>query len=332
MMYRFLVQTVLSLGLLQAFPADAGVVERHASLPTAPDRVAVASPGVYEAQALLARPLPQAADVGPGPVKVDRTSVGVETSAVAAIVVDRSTGKVLFEKNGDTPRSIGSISKLMATMVYLQGKPDLDADAAIEAEDVRQGGVQHLAVGDTVKVRDLLEAALIGSDNTAVYALVRLSGLSIGDFVARMNETAAEMGLRATTFIDPAGLSPDNRSIAPDLATMVDHALKQETIRTITAMPEAKITGASGRTYTVESTNELLTSFMNQPPYKIVGGKTGYLPEAGYCFGAVFSEKDGHELTVVVLGSDSKQGRFQDAKALAAWAYKVFDWPDERRT
>lgn len=329
MMYGLLVKTILSLGLLQAFPADAGVVERRAALPVASDRF-VTSTGVYEAQALLARPLPQAATIGPGPVKVDRTSIGVETSAVAAIVMDRATGKVLFEKNGDTPRSIGSISKLMAAAVFLQGKPDLTAPASIQAADVRLGGVQHLAVGDEVTVRDLLLAALVGSDNTAVYALVRLSGLSLGDFVARMNETAAEMGLQATTFIDPAGLSPDNRSIAPDLAILVDEVLKQEDIRSITAMPKASITGASGRTYTVESTNELLGSFMNEAPYKILGGKTGYLPEAGYCFGAVFSEQDKRELIVVVLGSESKQGRFQDAKALAAWAYKVFDWPDER--
>ncbi len=251
-------------------------------------------------------------------------------AALVALVIDQTNSEVLFEKNGDTPRSIGSISKLMAADVFLQGKPDLTAPAMIQSEDVRLGGVQHLVVGDQVTVRDLLVAALVGSDNTAVYALVRLSGLSLGDFVARMNETAAEMGLRATTFIDPAGLSPDNRSIAPDLATMVDEVLKQEEIRSITAMAEATITGASGRTYTVESTNELLKGFMNEAPYKILGGKTGYLPEAGYCFGAVFSESAGRELIVVVLGSESKQGRFQDAKALAAWAYKVFDWPDER--
>lgn len=324
MMFKLLVQTVLALGLLQAYPPDAGVVERRATLPQAAPRQ-----GVYEALSLLSHPLPKAAEAARGPVKVDKTSIGVATSAVSAIVMDRKTGSVLFEKNADVPRSIGSISKLMAALVFLQPKPDLTAAASIQAEDVRLGGVQHLSIGDQVTVRDLLKAALIGSDNTAVYALVRLSGMSQGDFVSRMNETGAEMGLKNTTFIDPAGLSPDNRSIAPDLAKMVDEAMKNEDIRTTTEMAETNITGASGRVYKITSTNELLKSFMNQPPYHIVGGKTGFLPEAGYCFGSIFSENGKDEIIVVVLGSDSLQGRFQDAKALAAWAYKVFSWPDQ---
>ena len=62
----------------------------------------------------------------------------------------------------------------------------------------------------------------------------------------------------------------------------------------------------------------------------MVGGKTGFLPEAGYCLGSLVSENGGHELIVVVLGSETKEGRFQDVKALAAWAYKVFKWPDEK--
>lgn len=328
MIFHLLIQTALAMSLLQAFPHDVGVVERSASLPRSGDRLA--APGLYEALALVGRPLPVALDTTRGPVKTDKTSVGVVTSAVSAVVIDRHTGNVLFEKNGDVSRSIGSISKLMAALVFLQSKPNLDTAAAIEAEDVRLGGVQHISIGDQITVRDLLKAALIGSDNTAVSALVRISGLSTGDFVARMNEAAAEMGLRATTFIDPAGLSPDNRSIAPDLAKMVDEAMKDENIRTITEIAKTEIKGASGRIYKVESTNELLNSFMNRPPYHLIGGKTGFLPEAGYCFGSIFSDADGHEIVVVVLGSDSKQGRFQDAKALAAWAYKVFAWPGQQ--
>ncbi len=331
MIFRLFVQTILAMGLLQVYPHDAGMIERRALLPSAEDRRAIGA-GLYEALSLINRPLPTAPDVKRGPIKLDKTSMGVVTSAVSAIVIDRRTGNVLFEKNSDVSRSIGSISKLMAAMVFLQGKPNLAAPAAIEADDVRQGGMQHLAIGDQVSMRDLLKAALIGSDNTAIAALVRLSGLSTSDFVARMNETSADMGLNATTFVDPAGLSADNRSVAPDLAKMVDEAMKQEEIRSITELAEADITGASGRTYKVESTNELLKSFLNQPPYRIIGGKTGFLPEAGYCFGSVFSDAGEHQIIVVVLGSDSKQGRFQDAKALAAWAYKVFAWPDGKAT
>ncbi len=324
MIFQLLLQTIVAIGLLQMYPHDAGAVERRATLPQAAPRA-----GVYEALSLLNHALPQAAASGRGPTKVDKTSIGVVTSAVSAIVMDRQTGEILYEKNADTPRSIGSISKLMAVLVFLQGKPNLDASASIQPEDVRFGGEQHVAVGDQVTVRDLLKAALIGSDNTSVYALMRLSGMSEGDFVSRMNETAADMGLENTTFEDPSGLSPENRSIAPDLARLVDEAVKNPIIRSLTEMPSADIVGTSGRVYKVETTDDLLGSFLNKPPYQIVGGKTGYLPEAGYCFGSVFSKNGKDEIVVVVLGSHSMQGRFQDAKALAAWAYKAYAWPGE---
>jgi D-alanyl-D-alanine carboxypeptidase len=67
-------------------------------------------------------------------------------------------------------------------------------------------------------------------------------------------------------------------------------------------------------------------SFVNQAPYEILGGKTGFLPEAGYCLGSIFSHDGAGEVIVVVLGSETKEGRFQDVKSLAVWAYQTFDW------
>lgn len=320
-------QLMLATTLLQLYPSDAGMVERYATLPASEIR----QPGVYDALALLRRQLPTAPDAGQAPTKVEPTSVGVVTSAVSAIVVDRATGHALYEKNGEEPRSIGSITKLMTAFVFLRGNPDLTSPASIASEDVRTGGVQHVSVGDVVTVGDLLRASLVGSDNSATASLVRLSGMSEGDFVSRMNETAAEIGMRATTFYDPTGLSSDNRSVASDIARLIDAALKVDAIREATQLPSVSFQGSSGRTYTVRTTDDLLNSFLNQPPFKIIGGKTGYLPEAGYCLGSLVSENASHEIIVVVLGSETITGRFQDVKALAAWAYKVFEWPDERR-
>ena len=114
-----------------------------------------------------------------------------------------------------------------------------------------------------------------------------------------------------------------------DIVRLMDFTLKQEFIREATKLPMAIVTSASGRTYRIPSTNELLGSFLNQPPFSIVGGKTGFLPEAGYCFGAILAEGGVHEIMVVVLGSDSLERRFQDAKALGVWAFQTYDWPDE---
>jgi D-alanyl-D-alanine carboxypeptidase len=326
MIVRLLAHMILATAFFQMFPRDAGVLEQWATLPESSMRETV---GVPQAFSLLYGSLPAAASMDRVPHKVDATSVGVVTSAVSAVIVDRATGQTLFEKNADEPRSIGSITKLMTAYVFLETNPNLDAPAQIEPQDVQPGGMQHVQVGDVVTVRDLLRASLVGSDNSATQSLVRLSGMPEGDFIARMNETAAELGMQSTTFMDPTGLSPDNRSVAPDVAHMLDQVLRNDIIRETTEQSLVTFTGASGRLYQVETTDELLDTFLNRDPYKVVGGKTGFLPEAGYCLGTVVSENGGHEIMVVVLGSETKEGRFKDVKALAAWAYKVFAWPDE---
>jgi D-alanyl-D-alanine endopeptidase (penicillin-binding protein 7) len=326
MMFRVLAQLVLATTLLQFFPADNGVIERYATLPESSDRsVSV----VQEAVASLDPMLFGVEPIDLSPAKVDVTSVGVVTSAVSAIVMDRRTGEILYEKNSDQARSIGSITKLMTAYVFLQGNPDLDARAAIVSDDLRYGGIQHIGLNDEVAVRNLLYASLVGSDNSATAALARLSGLPLGDFIARMNETAAEFGMQNTTFADTTGLSSHNRSVAPDIAKLLDHVLTQEVIKDATQQPVISFVGSSGRAYSIASTDELLYSYLNEDPYAIIGAKTGFLPEAGYCLGTIFSKHDRSEIIVVALGSETKLGRFQDVKALAAWTYKVFEWPED---
>ncbi|MBI4592083.1 D-alanyl-D-alanine carboxypeptidase [Candidatus Uhrbacteria bacterium] len=322
MIVKLFTQLILASTILQFFPADAGELEARATLPQAPVRAV----DLFETYEVISHRLPESPDRSRVPVKVVSASMGVVTSARSAIVVDRASHEVLFEKNVAEPRAIGSITKLMTTYVFLQGDPDLDAPATLTSEDLRYGAELHLAIGETVTVRDLLNASLIGSDNSSTAALARLSGMSHGDFIARMNETAAEFGMQQTTFDDSTGLSSKNVSVVSDLAIMFDKILEDETIAEITQLPRATITGTSGRSYRVESTDELLGTFVDQSPYDIIGGKTGFLPEAGYCLGTLFSHENGGEIIIVVLGSETKEGRFQDVKSLAVWAYKTFDW------
>ena len=85
----------------------------------------------------------------------------------------------------------------------------------------------------------------------------------------------------------------------------------------------------SGRDYAVPNTNELLIGFINQDPYQIIGGKTGYLPEAGYCLAIQVQEDHGRDIYVIVLGSDTKEDRFREVKGLTQWAYDTYNWPNE---
>ena len=251
MILRLLSQLILATTLLQVYPTDAGMVERYATLPSAEVRQI----GAEQIFSLMNRTLPVALIADRSPKKIEPNSIGVVTSARSAIVVDRSTGAVLYEKNSTEPRSIGSITKLMTAFVFLKGNPNLDVAAALEGEDVRTGGMQHISVGDMVTVRNLLQSSLVGSDNSATAALVRLSGMSQGDFVARMNEVAAEIGMTSTTFLDPTGLSSDNRSVAPDVVRLIDETLKVDAIREATQLQVTTFTGTSGRVYSIASTD-----------------------------------------------------------------------------
>ncbi len=322
MIMKFLSQIILSTLLLQMFPVDAADVQHLATLPESK----YVTPSMYNAFSLPSVTIEQANATDGGPIKMKPMSLGVVTSAVSAIVVDRKTMRVLFQKNSDAPRSIGSITKLMTALVFLQTNPVLSAPAKLKSEDFRSGAVQHLAFEDEVSVKDLLYASLISSDNSATASLVRLSGMSVGDFVAKMNETAAGMGMIQTTFVDPTGLSSKNESVVFDLVKLLDRAAANEVIRDATKHSTFTITGKSGRGYQLKSTDKLLESFLHQDPYRIVAAKTGFLPEAGYCLGSIFSRNDIEEVIVVVLGSQSNPERFQDVKSLVVWTYETFKW------
>jgi D-alanyl-D-alanine carboxypeptidase len=323
MIYKALAEIILAASLMQIFPIDAGVVETYAKLPESGTRVGISVPAVLLA---MNPTLPVAADLTRAPKKIRPESIGVITSAHSALVVDAASGAILFEKNASAKRSIGSMTKLMTALVFLSGNPDLSATASVESSDVREGGRQHIPIGKEVMLKDLLLASLVSSDNTATMSLVRLSGLSESDFVARMNEKAAEIGMVDTTFSDPSGLSPENRSTTPDLVALLRASLQDENIRFATEQAKASVAAVDGTTYALENTNELLDGFVNQDPYKIVGGKTGYLPEAGYCLGIEASKDGGKNIFVVVLGSGSVAGRLRDVKALTFWAYETYEW------
>ncbi|MEK7452519.1 MAG: serine hydrolase, partial [Patescibacteria group bacterium] len=292
MIMHFFYQLMLSTLLLQLFPVDGADIQR---LATQTEMSSMPS-SVYYAFSLPSVHLPESASVRP--VKLKPSSLGVVTSAVSAIVVDRKSKQILFAKNMDAPRSIGSITKLMTAFVFLSTNPDLNTTASLETDDFRSGGVQHLLLNEQATVKDLLYASLISSDNSATASLVRLSRMTHAEFVKKMNEAAEKMGMQDTTFVDPTGLSPKNKSVVYDIVKMLDHVSQNEIIRDATEHDMFTIKGASGKSYVLKSTDQLLSSFINQSPYRVIAGKTGFLPEAGYCLGTVVSHEGASDVIV----------------------------------
>ena len=258
------------------------------------------------------------------PKMVDAKSLGVILNSQRAIVVDVATGQPLWRKAADESQSIASITKLMTALVFLENNPGWDKEVEIDINDYREGGRRYVFTGQKILVKDLFDLALIASSNEAIAALVRSTGISEKDYVAKMNDYAKKLNMVHTNFADPTGLNVDNKSTAEDLSKLIIAASDKNEISEVTTKPEAKIeliTSAGKKKVTVPATDRLLGSFI-----KVITGKTGYVEEAGYCMAAIVTNDAGNKLAVVTLNASTSPDRFQDIKALTWWAYKQFKW------
>jgi len=259
------------------------------------------------------------------PVKKAVYQAPPEISANSAVVFDLLSRKILYEKNPDAITAIASISKLMTALVVLDQQPDFSSEYVMQTQDRREGGRIFLFWGDRVTLDDLFHASLVGSGNSETIALVHALGMSESDFVAQMNAKAAGLGLRKTTFVDPIGLNDHNTSTAYELIEIARAALAQEKIRQTVLHDRYLLTTKQGKTRIIESTDALLGE---NPAYRLMGGKTGYITSAGFCFVGKFSDQNNeHDIISVVLGSQSLASRFSETDALVRWAYENYEWP-----
>ncbi len=322
MISRVVAQMLLAFTVLRILPVDAANLEWKIGIPTAPE--ALAAPLLSLTSTPIS--LPVAENRFLPPKKTDLSSYGVVTDAQSVFVADTQSGTALFAKNADDVRSIGSITKLMTAIVFLDTKPDLDSWVKIVDDDYVGGAVVHLNFNDGIRLRDVLGASIVGSDNTATKALSRLSGLSYSDFISAMNTKAKALGMTSSAFVEVTGIDSGNVSTARDLMPLLREAEQSDVLTKFMTSDHLSIRHVSGDVFSVQSTDMLFDSLLNQKPYEITGGKTGYIPEAGYCFITTI-DHDGDEVFVAVLGAHSKLDRFNDAKALAVWAFNTFTWP-----
>jgi D-alanyl-D-alanine carboxypeptidase (penicillin-binding protein 5/6) len=276
---------------------------------------------------VMAAPLSGKVDTVKIPAKKIPVASGISAPTVAAesyAVYDTASGFILTGSNPHQARSIASITKLMTVLVFLDHNPGWSKEITITRADYREGGRIYLYPGDTVTAGDLFRAGLVASDNVAIAALVRSTGMSEADFVREMNRKADSLHLKETTFADPTGLKHANQSSAHDVARLATTAFKEPAIRDTVVRNGYTFTTKAGDIKRLPSTDKLLeTNFSSG--IELIAGKTGYLNEAGYCFVGQF-EKDGHLITTVVLGAESEEARFDETKRLAEWAFGTYRW------
>lgn len=236
-----------------------------------------------------------------------------------ALVVDQETDEILFSKNPDAVLPIASITKLMTALVVLDGGQPLDEELTITQADVDtyKGSSSRLHVGARLTRGEMLQLALMSSENRAAHALGRHYPGGMERFVEQMNRKAREIGMSSSHFVEPTGLSSYNVSNARDLARLVRAASDYPLIREYSTA--SGLTVDTGfRTVSFRNTNRLV----GDPEWDIGLQKTGYLSDAGNCV-VMQTRIDGRAVVLVLLDAQARWARVGDAQRIRTWLERM---------
>ena len=239
----------------------------------------------------------------------------LDLKSSVALVIDQDTHQVLFSKNPQAVLPIASITKLMTALVVTEAGLPLDETLTISQDDVdtEKGSRSRLTVGTQLTRGEMLLLALMSSENRAAHALGRHYPGGMDAFVAAMNAKAQLLGMSGTRYVEPTGLSSQNRSSANDLARLVDAAYAHQIIRELSTSREAQV-DVGKRQLQFRSTNGLVRS----PEWDIGLQKTGYISEAGRCL-VMQAQLAGRKLIMVLLDSAGRYSRIGDAERIRKW-------------
>jgi serine-type D-Ala-D-Ala endopeptidase (penicillin-binding protein 7) len=243
------------------------------------------------------------------------TSDALDLKSSVAYVIDQDTKEVLLQKNELAVLPIASITKLMTGLLISEAHLSLDEEITITDADVdtEKGSTSRLKVGTTLTRGELLHLALMSSENRAAHALGRTYPGGMTTFVGLMNARAKALGMHDTSYVEPTGLSSKNQSSARDLATLVNFAYGNPTLRELSTSTGHQI-AVGQKTLQFNNTNRLVKN----PAWDIGLQKTGYISEAGQCL-VMQAKVAGRKLIMVFLDSAGKLSRIGDAERVKRW-------------
>jgi D-alanyl-D-alanine carboxypeptidase (penicillin-binding protein 5/6) len=238
--------------------------------------------------------------------------------ARAAIVMEESTGRILYGKNPNLRLLPASTTKLMTAMVALDRVSPDDTVVISEKAASCSPVKANFRIGEKVTVETLLNAALIKSANDAALALAEGVAGSEERFVEMMNEKVIALGMSDTRFVNATGLPAGGQYItAYDLARMLRHALKYPLIKEIISTKASRISTEGGREIFIKNSNKLLWS-----DDTVLGGKTGYTRAAKHCF-VCASEQGDETVIAAVLGAPSRESLWKDSEILIEKGFAI---------
>lgn len=266
-----------------------------------------------------------ASAAGDATEETQETSPAVEISAPSAILMEASTGTVLYEKDADTPRPPASVTKIMTMLLIFEalehGDIGLQDEVTTSEYAASMGGSQvFLEPGEVQTVETLLKCISVASANDACVAMAEYICGNEEEFVRRMNERAKELGMENTNFVNCNGLDADGHvTSARDIALMSRELItKHPQIRDYCMIWMENITHTTAKgtsEFGLTNTNKLVRQYEYA-----TGLKTGSTGEAKFCVSAT-AEKNGVELIAVIMAAENSKIRFQDAVTLLNYGF-----------
>lgn len=249
-------------------------------------------------------------------------AAGPEVNAKAVLLMEKSTGEVLYEENAQEPLELASVTKVMTMLLIMealdQGTITKETMIPVSATAAGMGGSQvYMKEGEEFSVDDMLKAIAVASGNDACVAMAEYLAGSESSFVEQMNARAAELGMENTVFCNCTGLPAEgHHSSAYDIALMSrELILNHPDIRTYTTIWMDTLRDG---TFQLANTNKLIRFYDGA-----TGLKTGSTDAALYCLSAT-AEKEGMELIAVVLGAPTSADRFETAQALLNYGFASY--------
>lgn len=249
-------------------------------------------------------------------------AAGPEVNARAALLMEKSTGQVLYEANAHAPLELASVTKVMTMLLIMEaldaGTITKETMVPVSATAAGMGGSQvYMEEGEEFSVHDMLKAIAVASGNDACVAMAEYLAGSESAFVEKMNARAAELGMEDTVFCNCTGLPAEgHHSSAYDIALMSrELILRHPDIRTYTTIWMDTLRDGD---FQLANTNKLVRYYEGA-----TGLKTGSTDAALYCLSAT-AEKEGMELIAVILGAPTSNDRFEGAKALLNYGFATY--------
>ena len=257
-------------------------------------------------------------------VEETKSTLDLAKNATSAIMLEASTGEIIFQKNVNEKRPPASMTKMMSMLLIMEniekGNLAFEEEVTASAYASSMGGSQiFLKAGEKMKVEDLLKGIAIGSGNDATVAMAERIAGTEDAFVKLMNDRAKELGLNNTNFKNSTGLDAENHySTAYDMSVIARELVKHKKILEFTGTYEDYLRKDSASPFWLVNTNRLVRFYQG-----VDGLKTGYTKEAGYCLTST-AEKDNMRLITVVMNEPSTQIRNGETSSMLDYGFNMY--------